>query len=98
LQYGAQTDAWATRREDGSWLLDGGIPVDEVKARLDLDELPDEDRGRYNTLAGLLMTLTGHLPKLGERINHQGWVFEVIDLDGRRVDKVLATHRPSPKV
>jgi putative hemolysin len=98
LQYGAQTDAWAARREDGSWLLDGGIPVDEVKARLDLDELPDEDRGRYNTLAGLLMTLTGHLPKLGERINHQGWVFEVIDLDGRRVDKVLATHRPSPKV
>ena len=97
LQYGAQTDAWATRREDGSWLLDGGMPVDEVKARLDLDELPDEDRGRYNTLAGLLMTLTGHLPKLGERINHQGWVFEVIDLDGRRVDKVLATHRPPPK-
>jgi len=98
LQYGAQTDAWATRREDGSWLLDGGMPVDEVKARLDLDELPDEDRGRYNTLAGLLMTLTGHLPKLGERISHQGWVFEVMALDGRRVDKVLATHRPSPKV
>ena len=93
LQYGAQTDAWATRREDGSWLLDGGMPVDEVKARLDLDELPDEDRGRYNTLAGLLMALTGHLPKLGERISHQGWVFEVIDLDGRRVDKVLATQR-----
>ena len=97
LQYGTQTDAWATQREDGSWLLDGGMPVDEVKARLDLDELPDEDRGRYNTLAGLLMALTGHLPKLGERISHQGWVFEVIDLDGRRVDKVLATHRPSVK-
>ena len=93
LQYGAQADAWATRREDGSWLLDGVMPVDEVKARLDLDELPDEDRGRYNTLAGLLMALTGHLPKLGERISHQGWVFEVIDLDGRRVDKVLATQR-----
>jgi putative hemolysin len=93
LQYGAQADAWATRREDGSWLLDGVMPVDEVKARLELDELPDEDRGRYNTLAGLLMALTGHLPKLGERISHQGWVFEVIDLDGRRVDKVLATHR-----
>lgn len=93
LQYGAQAEAWATRREDGSWLLDGVMPVDEVKARLDLDELPDEDRGRYNTLAGLLMALTGHLPKLGERISHQGWVFEVIDLDGRRVDKVLATHR-----
>jgi putative hemolysin len=43
------------------------------------------------------MALTGHLPALGERINHQGWVFEVIDLDGRRVDKVLATQRPTPK-
>ena len=73
------------------------MPVDEVKARLDLDQLPDEDRGRYNTLAGLLMALTGHLPALGERISHQGWVFEVIDLDGRRVDKVLATQRPAPK-
>ena len=71
------------------------MPVDEVKARLDLDELPDEDRGRYNTLAGLLMALTGHLPALGERVIHQGWVFEVIDLDGRRVDKVLATQRPA---
>jgi putative hemolysin len=97
LQYGAQTEAWATRRDDGSWLLDGVMPVAEVKARLDLEELPDEDRGRYNTLAGLLMALTGHLPALGERISHQGWVFEVIDLDGRRVDKVLATQRPAPK-
>ena len=82
--------AWATQREDGSWLLDGTMPVSELKARLDIRELPDEDRGRYNTLAGLLMAETGHLPAVGERIECAGWLFEVVDLDGRRIDKVLA--------
>jgi putative hemolysin len=91
LQPVQQHDAWATRREDGSWLLDGLMPVSELKARLDLRaELPDEDRGRYNTLAGLLMAVSGHLPVVAERIECAGWVFEVVDLDGKRIDKVLA--------
>jgi putative hemolysin len=47
---------------DGSWDLDGLMPVGELKARLDIDELPQEDRGRYNTLAGLLMAVSGQLP------------------------------------
>jgi putative hemolysin len=92
LQPVQQHDAWATRREDGSWLLDGLMPVSELKARLDLRaELPDEDRGRYNTLAGLLMAVCGHLPVVAERIECAGWVFEVVDLDGKRIDKVLAS-------
>jgi putative hemolysin len=91
LQPGAQIDAWATEREDGSWLLDGVMPVTELKARLDIKELPEETRGRYNTLAGLLMSVSGRLPALGERIECVGWLFEVIDLDGKRIDKVLAT-------
>lgn len=91
LQPHAQVDAWATRREDGSWLVDGAMPVGEFKARLDIAELPDEDRGRYNTVAGLLMAVSGSLPVTGERIECVGWVFEVVDLDGRRIDKVLAT-------
>jgi len=90
LQMGAHADAWATEREDGSWLLDGVMPLGELKARLDMDGLPSEERGRYNTLAGLLMSISGHLPGLGERIECQAWTFEVVDLDGRRVDKVLA--------
>jgi putative hemolysin len=90
LQPGAQIDAWATRREDGSWLLDGMMPVGELKVRLGLDELPEEDRGRYNTVAGLLMSVSGHLPVVGERIECAHWLFEVVDLDGKRVDKVLA--------
>ena len=87
-------DAWATPRGDGSWLLDGLMPVGELKARLDIDELPEEDRGRYNTVAGLLMAVSGQLPGTGERIACAGWEFEVVDLDGRRIDKVLAVRLP----
>lgn len=90
LKPGAHTDAWATPREDGSWLLDGLMPVSELKARLDIKDLPEEDRGRYNTIAGLLMAETGHLPSVGERIVCAGWIFEIVDLDGKRIDKVLA--------
>ena len=96
LQPGAQADAWALLREDGSWLLDGLMPVGELKIRLDIRELPEEDRGRYNTVAGLLMSVSGRLPETGERIECAGWVFEVLDLDGKRIDKVLATEIGSP--
>ena len=91
LQPKAQSDAWATLREDGSWLLDGLMPVSELKVRFEIDELPEEDRGRYNTVAGLLMAVSGRIPAVGERIEAAGWVFEVVDLDGKRIDKVLAT-------
>ena len=84
-------DAWAVRREDGSWLMDGLIPVPELKDRLELKELPDEERGRYNTLAGMVMLLLGRLPKTADVVSWQGWRFEVVDLDGKRVDKVLVT-------
>jgi putative hemolysin len=95
LQPLAQVDAWATPREDGSWLLDGLMPVSELKARLSIRDLPDEERGRYNTVAGLLLAVCGHLPVTGERIDCAGWRFEVVDLDGRRIDKVLARQLPA---
>jgi putative hemolysin len=87
--------AWAVQREDGSWLMDGLIPVPELKDRLDLRELPEEDRGRYNTLAGMIMLLLGRLPEITDRVEWEGWRFEVVDLDGKRVDKVLVTHLPA---
>ncbi len=95
LQPGAPSDAWATPRDDGSWLLDGLMPVSELKARLNLRELPGEDKGRYNTVAGLMMAVSGHMPATGERIECAGWVFEVVDLDGKRIDKLLAAPMPS---
>lgn len=86
----ASEDSWAVQREDGSWLFDGLIPVPELKDRLDLKELPEEDRGRYNTLAGMIMLLLGRLPRTADTVEWEGWRFEVVDLDGKRVDKVLA--------
>jgi magnesium and cobalt exporter, CNNM family len=84
-------DAWAVQRADGSWLLDGLIPVPELKDRLDLRELPEEERGRYNTLAGMIMLLLGRLPRTTDAVEWEGWRFEVVDLDGKRVDKVLVS-------
>ncbi len=91
LQPSAQTDAWATPRDDGSWLIDGVMPVSELKSRLEIRELPDEDRGRYNTVAGLLQSVSGRLLKTGEQVECAGWRFEVLDLDGKRIDKVLVS-------
>ncbi len=89
-------DAWAVRREDGSWLCDGLIPVPELKDRLDLKALPDEDRGRYNTLAGMIMLLLGRLPRTADHVEWNGWRFEVVDMDGKRIDKVLVAPIPEP--
>jgi putative hemolysin len=84
-------DSWAVQREDGSWLMDGLIPIPELKDRLELKDLPDEDRGRYNTMAGLIMMLLGRLPKTADHVDWDGWRFEVMDMDGKRIDKVLAS-------
>ena len=85
------SDSWAVQREDGSWLFDGLIPTPELKDRLALKELPEEDRGRYNTLAGMIMLLLGRLPDEADSVEWEGWRFEVVDLDGKRVDKVLVS-------
>ena len=84
------------QREDGSWLMDGLIPVPEIKDRLEIKDLPEEDRGRYNTLAGMIMLLLGRLPRTTDAVQWGDWRFEVVDLDGKRVDKVLVSRNTSP--
>ncbi len=84
-------DAWAIQRHDGTWLLDGIIPVPELKDTLGLEAVPEEDKGRYNTLSGMLMLLMGCIPSAGESVSWESWRFEVVDMDGKRIDKVLAT-------
>ncbi|SET66876.1 putative hemolysin [Nitrosospira multiformis] len=86
-------DAWAMKREDGTWLLDGFIPIPELKDRLDLKEVPEEEKGRYNTLSGMMMLLVGRLPHTADRCEWEGWLFEIMDMDGKRIDKVLATKK-----
>jgi len=84
-------DAWAVQRDDGSWLLDGAIPIPEMKDCLELKIVPEEDRGRYHTLSGMVMLLLGRVPSTGNHVDWGGWRFEVVDMDGKRIDKVLAT-------
>lgn len=90
LKPAQQLEGWATQRADGSWLLDGQMPLSELKSRLQIKALPDEDRGRYNTVAGLIMYLLGDLPITGQTAYWHEWSFEVVDMDARRIDKVLA--------
>lgn len=86
--------SWAVQRDDGSWLLDGHIPVPELKDRLGLEEVPEEERGRYHTLSGMIMLLTGTLPKVADSVVWEGWKLEIVDMDGRAIDKVLAMRLP----
>ena len=91
LQPYTHVDAWAMPNGDGSWLIDGAMPVGEFKSRLNIGEMPDEERGRYNTVAGFLMAVSGTLPVQGDTIECAGWMFEVLELDGRRIDKLRAS-------
>jgi len=84
-------DAWAVQRPDGSWLLDGLIPIPELKDRLNFGAAPEEELGRYNTLAGMVMLLLGRVPQTADIVTWQGWRFEIVDMDKHRIDKVLAT-------
>ena len=70
--------------------MDGIIPVPELKDCLKLQSVPEEELGRYNTLSGMMMLLLMRLPKTGDVVIWEGWKFEVADMDGRRIDKVLA--------
>ena len=88
---GEPAEPRALRRPDGSWLLDGLLAVGEVKEALALKELPYEDKVRYQTLAGLVLLSLGRVPTEGDRFECCGWRFEVVDMDGLRVDKVLGT-------
>lgn len=82
-------DSEAVRREDGSWLMDGAIAVEDAASRL--GGLALEEDYDYVTLAGLILSEMGHLPAVGEHLDYAGWRFEVVDLDGRRIDKVLVS-------
>ncbi len=84
----------ATLRQDGSWLLDGMLEVDEFKELFHFSALPHEDE--YETLSGFVMTSLGRVPQATDHFEWSGYRFEIMDMDGRRVDKVLVTTLPKP--
>lgn len=84
-----QEEPAIVQREDGSLLLDGTLSIDEVKDFLSIDELPGENEAAYETLGGMLMTELGRIPDVGDQLFWRGILFEIVDMDGYRVDKVL---------
>ena len=86
----------ALQREDGSWLLDGVIALPELQDTLDLHDLPAGDSDSYHTLSGMIMLLLGRIPRTADTVEWGEWKFEVVDMDGKRIDKVLATRIPMP--
>jgi putative hemolysin len=87
-------DAWAVQRDDGSWLLDGAIPIQEMKDRLNLKSVPEEEKNNYHTISGMLMLLLGRIPSTGNHVDWEDWRFEIVDMDGKRIDKVLVSALP----
>jgi putative hemolysin len=79
------------QRSDGSWLLDGALPVHEVRDVLELGPLPGEESGDFETLGGFVMSRLGRIPEVGDTTDWEGHRFEVVDMDGRRVDRVLVS-------
>jgi putative hemolysin len=82
----------ATQRQDGSWLLDGMLSIDDFKEIFNLRDLPEEEN--YETLGGFIMFSLGRIPQLSDLFEWNGLRFEVMDMDARRVDKVLVTTSP----
>lgn len=86
---GAQAETYAIQREDGSWLVDGALPVDEFKDIFNVGKMPNEGRGVYHTLAGFVIMRLGRIPVAADSFEWEGLRFEVVDMDKNRVDKVL---------
>src|SRR5215203_856192 len=83
----ADNEPLAVKRDDGSWLIDGTMQVYEFKDLLDLRKLPGEQDGSFTTVGGFVMTSLGKVPAAGDHFEHDGWRYEVMDMDGNRVDK-----------
>lgn len=91
----ASDESWVVQRPDGSWLLDGALAISDLKRILKWTSLPEEAQGHYQTLGGLLLVLMGRIPSAGESTVWEDWRLEIVDMDGRRIDKVLVSRAPA---
>jgi putative hemolysin len=86
-------DAPIVKRDDGSWLIDGALGIDDLRELLALSDLPREGDDDYHTAAGMLINQAGRIPQAGEHFDWRNYRFEVVDLDGARIDKILVSLR-----
>jgi len=93
-----RNDPKAMLRQDGTWLIDAMLDIDETKSSLGIEEdLPGEDINRFSTLGGFILHRLGHIPREGEKFLWEGFEFEILDMDRQRIDKVLVTPRAPKK-
>lgn len=90
LQFHLENESWGQLQADGSWLFDGMIPINELKSKLDIEAPLPGEKNQYNTLAGLLMFVSGNLPFIGQIVYCADWRFTIISLDGKRAEQIRA--------
>ncbi|MGF6272468.1 putative hemolysin [Massilia sp. UYP11] len=94
---GEENDPDAVQRQDGSWLIDGGVDLDRFRDLMNTDvRFPDEGTGAYHTLAGFVLYHFGYIPKTSEFFEWDGYRIEVVDMDGNRIDRILVQQLPEP--
>lgn len=97
-EHDTQQDEDIVRRADGTLLAEGTLAIDRLKDVLGVEELPKEEEYRYDTLAGFMLSLMGHIPRAGQHITWNDWRFEVVDMDGLRIDKVLIARQAPDQI
>lgn len=88
-----ETNHEIVQREDGSWLVDGLLDHELVREKIGMKPAPEKERNEYHTLAGMLLAHMGRIPKTGDCVTIGDFIFEVVDMDGKRIDKVLIRHK-----
>jgi putative hemolysin len=95
----AHDDQDAVRREDGSWSLDGGLSLDRFRELFRADvRFPDEGDGHYHTLAGFVLYQLGYIPRSGEYVDWSGFRFEIVDMDGNRIDRLIVSRQAGARL
>lgn len=87
----------AVKRKDGTWLVDGFLPVEKFKELFNISELPEEESSDYSTMGGFVMVYMGKIPELAETFEWNGFKFEIVDMDGHQIDKILVTPQNKQK-
>jgi putative hemolysin len=96
-EYDTPEDRPIVQREDGSWLVDGAEAYESVRKVIPLPPIPPDEEGQYTTLAGFILARLGKIPQVGEIVAVDGYLLEVVDMDGRRIDRVLIRSKPEQK-